>query len=447
MDKIVWREGMLLRPQHLQQQDRYYQQKFNALLQTVAPCNWGFFSVSIDQQCLMMGKIVVSHAAGILPDGALFQLGEDDHPAVSIHPDCYGAIVYLALPLVTGHSVENRLAEEHQVITPYVSVEKLAYDTNYGERNSCAVLCCRHDFRLLVEQSGSSQGLLDAANWIKMPLCRISDVSSDGVVTLDEQFQPSFLHFGESQHFQSVLRELVNLLAHRGDTLAGRIRNSGRFGTSEVGDFLMLAAINRNETRLRHLLQLKQVHPERVFMEMVALHSELASFNGDSRRPLPDLNYNHSEQHTCFARVMTALRQHLSQVIEQHAVELPLQTRKYGILVAPLQDKSLLEQAQFVLTAQADGEPEQLRTKLPAQLKIGPVEQIRQMVNLHLPGITLRPLAAAPRQLPFHARQLYFSLELESSMRAQLESSGGFALHVAGDFSELQLNLWAIRNS
>ena len=447
MDKIVWREGMLLRPQHLQQQDRYYQQKFNALLQTAAPCNWGFFSVEIDKQCLMMGKIVVSHAAGVLPDGVLFHLGEDDHPTVSIHPDCYDAIVYLALPLITGNSVENRLAEEHQVITPYVSFEKLAYDTNYGERNSCAVLCCRHDFRLLVEQSGSSQGLLDAANWIKMPLCRISDVSVDGVVTLDEQFQPCFLHFGECQPFQSYLRELVNLLAHRGDTLAGRIRNSGRFGTSEVGDFLMLAAINRNETRLRHLLQLKQVHPERVFMEMVALHSELASFNGDSRRPLPELIYSHSEQHTCFARVMNELRQHLSQVIEQHAVELPLQTRKYGILVSPLQDKSLLDHAQFVLTAQADGEPEQLRVKLPAQLKIGPVEQIRQMVNLHLPGITLRPLSAAPRQLPFHARQLYFSLELESSMRAQLESSGGFALHVAGDFSELQLNLWAIRNN
>jgi type VI secretion system protein ImpJ len=136
MDKIVWREGMLLRPQHLQQQDRYYQQKFNALLQTAAPCNWGFFSVEIDKQCLMMGKIVVSHASGVLPDGALFSLGEDDHPTVSIKSDCYDAIVYLALPLVTGNAVENRLAEEHQVITPYVSFEKLAYDTNYGERNS-----------------------------------------------------------------------------------------------------------------------------------------------------------------------------------------------------------------------------------------------------------------------------------------------------------------------
>jgi type VI secretion system protein ImpJ len=447
MDRIVWREGMLLRPQHLQQQDRYYQHQFSELLLTAHPYNWGFFDIEIDRQYLMMGKVVVSRAAGILPDGTLFRIDTNNHPAVELKKDLYDAIIYLALPLVTGNSVENRLAEETQVVTPLVSFEKLAYDTNYGERNSCAVLCCRHDFRLLVEQAGSSNGLLDEASWIKMPLCRISDVSADGVVTLDDHFQPSFLHFGECAQYQGYLRELVNLLAHRGDTLAGRIRNAGRFGTSEVGDFLMLELINRNETRLRHVLQLKQIHPERVFMEMASLHSELSSFSGETRRPLADLNYIHTAQYTCFHRVMNELRQHLSQVMEQHAVELPLQTRKYGILVSPLQDHTLLNSSQFVLTAQADCEQEQLRNKLPAQMKIGPVEQIRQMVNLHLPGITLRPLSTAPRQLPFHARQLYFSLELDAGMRAQLENSGGFALHVAGDFPELQLTLWAIRNS
>lgn len=447
MDKIVWQEGMLLRPQHLQQQDRYYQQQTRHLLQTATPNNWGFFEIAIDQQYLMMGKIVISHAAGILPDGTLFRIGESDQPVIEVKKDLYDAVVYLALPLVTGNTVENRLADEQQVITPFVSFEKLVYDTNYGERNSCAVLCCRHDFRLLVGQSENNNALQDEASWIKMPLCRIADVGSDGVVTLDAQFQPSYLHFGECDQFQSYLRELVNMLANRGETLAGRIRNTGRFGTSEVGDFLMLTLINRNEIRLRHLLQLRQIHPERVFMEMASLHSELASFSGDSRRPLTDLTYSHVAQQACFSRIMGELRQHLSQVIEQHALELPLQTRKYGILVSPLQDKSLLENAQFILTVQADCEQEQLRVRLPAQMKVGPVEQIRQMVNLHLPGISLRPLAAAPRQLPFHARQLYFSLEVDAAMRSQLESSGGFAMHVAGEFPELKLNLWAIRNS
>lgn len=447
MDKIVWREGMLLRPQHLQQQDRYYQDLFRSLLITSSACNWGFFDVEIDKQYLMMGKIVVSHAAGILPDGTLFSIGDNEHPALEVKKELYDAVVYLALPLATNNSVENRLMEENQVVTPYVSFEKLVYDTNFGERNSCAVLCSRHDFRLLAVAANATSNALDEANWIKMPLCRISDVSADGVITLDDHFSPSYLHMNQSSLLMGNLRELVNLLAHRGETLAGRIRKSGRFGTAEVGDFLMLALINRYETSLRHLLQLKQVHPERLFMEMVTLQGELSSFNGESRRPTPDLNYTHAAQHACFGKLMAELRLHLSQVIEQHAIELPLQVRKYGIMVAPMPDRTLLDGAQFVLTAQYNGEQETLRSKLPAQMKVGPVEQIRQMVNLHLPGIVLRPLASAPRQLPFHAKQLYFALELDSNMRAQLENSGGFALHVAGEFPDLQLSFWAIRNN
>ncbi|WP_051448966.1 type VI secretion system baseplate subunit TssK [Tolumonas lignilytica] len=447
MDKVVWREGMLLRPQHLQQQDRYYQQQFKQLLQTARPQNWGFFELEIDRQYLMMGKIVVARAVGILPDGTSFQIDPYAHPTLDVKSGVYDALVYLALPLSASNSVENRLADEKQVITPFVSYESQAYDSNYGAQNSCTVLYCRHDFRLLMEQETATNGLLDGLSWLKLPLCRISDVSTDGVVTLDESFQPSFLHFGECAQYQGYLRELVNLLAHRAETLAERMREGGRFGVSELGDFVMLMLMNRYEPRLRHLLQLKQTHPERVFMEMAALYGELSSFGHEGRRPQSDVSYTHATQYACFSRVMNELRQHLSQVIEQHAIELPLQPRKYGILVAPLQDKTLLQHSQFVLAVQADSEQEQLRNRLPAQMKVGPVELIRQMVNLHLPGIPVRPLSTAPRQLPFHARQVYFSLELDAMMCAQLESSGGFALHVAGEFPGLQLHLWAIRNN
>jgi len=68
------------------------------------------------------------------------------------------------------------------------------------------------------------------------------------------------------------------------------------------------------------------------------------------------------------------------------------------------------------------------------------------LVNLHLPGIKVKPLPVAPRQIPFHANKTYFLLELHSQELAQLESSGGFAFHVSGDFDGLDLNFWAIRS-
>ncbi|WP_215201470.1 type VI secretion system baseplate subunit TssK, partial [Escherichia coli] len=50
----------------------------------------------------------------------------------------------------------------------------------------------------------------------------------------------------------------------------------------------------------------------------------------------------------------------------------------------------------------------------------GAVEHIRQLVNLHLPGIRVKPLPVAPRQIPFHSNKTYFILEPNAEDMAQL---------------------------
>jgi type VI secretion system protein ImpJ len=50
-----------------------------------------------------------------------------------------------------------------------------------------------------------------------------------------------------------------------------------------------------------------------------------------------------------------------------------------------------------------------------------------------------------PRQIPFHTGFSYFELDRNSDLWKQLDTSGGMAIHVAGEFPELTLELWAIR--
>ena len=88
---------------------------------------------------------------------------------------------------------------------------------------------------------------------------------------------------------------------------------------------------------------------------------------------------------------------------------------------------------------------EALRQRLPNQIKIGPVEKIRDLVNLALPGVAIYPLPVVPRQIPFHTGFSYFELDRNSDLWKQLDASGGMAIHVAGEFPELTLELWAIR--
>ena len=76
---------------------------------------------------------------------------------------------------------------------------------------------------------------------------------------------------------------------------------------------------------------------------------------------------------------------------------------------------------------------------------MGPVEKIRDLVNLHLPGIPLRTLPVAPREIPYHTGFTYFEVDTSHEMWRQLNNSGGLAMHISGEFQNLQMELWAIR--
>jgi type VI secretion system protein ImpJ len=102
--------------------------------------------------------------------------------------------------------------------------------------------------------------------------------------------------------------------------------------------------------------------------------------------------------------------------------------------------------ASFVLAVNAHMPGDALRARFPTQVKIGPAELIRDLVNRQLPGVVLRPLPVAPRQIPYHSGFTYFELETRGNeIWKQLETSGGLAMHIAGDFPGLALEFWAIR--
>ena len=109
-------------------------------------------------------------------------------------------------------------------------------------------------------------------------------------------------------------------------------------------------------------------------------------------------------------------------------------------------DIELQRTASFVLAVNAQMPGEALRARFPTQVKICPAERFRELVDRQLPGILLRPLPVAPRQIPFHAGFTYFELETRGNeLWKQLETSGGLAMHVAGDFPGLAMEFWAIR--
>jgi type VI secretion system protein ImpJ len=440
-NKVIWTEGMFLQPQHLQQHDRFLAQQAQMRLAATAAYGWGFVSLTIDSAALRLGKIAITDAHGVMPDGLAFDIpGQDPAPAAfDVPADARDELVVLAITLQRAGVTETDAESDTGSMPPrYRSAEVEVGDTNANGQRAAPIQVGRMNLRIVLARD-AGEGVATVG------ICKLVERQADNKVLLDAAYIPPTLHCLGNELLASYLRELHGLLHQRGEALAARLAQPGRAGVGEIADFLMLELINRNEPVVAQFRQASLLHPKDFYYFLVRLLGELATFR-ESRRPGNLPAYVHDDPRLCVQPMMDEVRRALSTVMEQTAISIELQDRKYGVRVAMIPDVELQRTAQFVLAVASQLPGDALRARFPTQVKIGTVERIRDLVNLQLPGVTMRPLAVAPRQIPFHAGFNYFELETRGNdMWKQLENSGGMAMHVAGDFPGLEIEFWAVR--
>ena len=440
-NKVVWSEGLFLRPQHFQQQDRYFERYVESRCQALVPHSWGFTEIELERDLLSIGKFGLRRGAGVFPDGTPIRVPEDDPlPApIDVGPQVRDQIVYLAVPLRRSGAVDVDRAPGGDGLARHDVRELEARDatSTSGDAAVLEVGALRSRFLLASDVTQA---------YACVPLAHIVECRADKHVVLDEAFIPTVLDVRAAARLSTFMTELLGLLHQRGDALGGRVAGTGRGASAEIADFLMLQAINRYEPLLAHLAVSGILHPEELFRICASAAGELATFTTASKRPPALAAYRHDRLRESFDPVMAALRASLSAVLEQSAIPIPIESKKFGISVAAVADRTLYTTSVFILAARADVPAEDLRRRFPAQLKIGPVEKIRDLVNLQLPGVPVHAVPVAPRQIPYHAGFVYFELDQMHELWGQLTSSGGVAMHVAGEFPGLTLEFWAIRS-
>ena len=440
-NKVVWTEGMFLQPQHFQQHDRYTEYQLRQRLAATIGYGWGFTSLALDDAALALGKLSLNAAQGLLPDGTAFSIpGNDGAPAaLDIPVDARNERVVLALALQRPGIVESDAEQAAGSMGPRYRVSEVSLgDSNTNVDRDASVQIGRVNLRLLLERDAGE-------GYATLGLARVIERRADNKLVLDAQYIPPMLHAQAHPILDGYTRELCGLLHQRGEALAARMAQPGRGGVAEIADFLLLEAVNRSQPLFIQLQQRSVLHPETLFTACLALAGDLATFR-DRRRPPAFPEYQHDDPAKCFRAVIDDLRQSLSMVMEQTAIPIELQDRKHGIRVSIIPDLELQRTASFVLAVAAQIPGEALRARFPTQVKIGPVERIRDLVNLQLPGVSMRPLPVAPRQIPYHAGFSYFELDTRNNdLWKQLEASGGLAMHIAGEFPGLELEFWAIR--
>ena len=438
--KVIWSQGMFLQPHHFQQEARHVEHLLDARVRATGPHAWGFSELVLDEGLLALGRVGLLRASGVLPDGTPFAIPTLDAAPVPLElpADLKGEIVCLCAPVARAGVTE----------------------IDFGDTGTHDL----HRFRAVDEELRDHTNAVDEPEPIQtgalnLSLMRARDVTDayavlgvasvierrpDNQVTLDRGYIAPQTRIEATAQLSATASLLHGLIQQRARALAARMGQLGH-GTSEMADFLMLQALNRAEPVFRQHAGGPHVHPAEFHLACLQLTGDLSTFASDARHPPEFPLYRHVDLNATFTPVVEALRRMLSTVLERNALQIELADRGRGVRTGVFPDAELARTSNFVLAVNAQLPSDQVRQRFPTQSKLGPADRLRDLVNLQLPGVVLRLLPTAPRQLPFHAGFHYFELDRGGDLWKQIERNGSLALHVAGDFPGLELELWAIR--
>ena len=437
--RVVWSQGMFLLPHHFQQEARHVEYQIDMRLRAAGPHAWGFFELGLDEGQLALGRVSLLRASGVLPDGTPFSIpGNDAVPVpLDVPADMKGELVYLAIPLKREGVTEVAFDGEAQEMYRYRAADNEIRDHTSASDDPEAVQTGALQLRLLRGRDASDAYAL-------LGVARVMERRPDHQVVLDRAYIAPQTRIEATTQLSATATLLHGLVQQRARLLASRMGQLSH-GVSEMADFLMLQSLNRAEPLFRQHAAAPHGHPQDFYFACLQLAGDLATFTSEQRHPPDYPVYRHDDLQATFLPVVEDLRRMLSTVLERNALQIDLVDRSHGVRTAVIPDPELARSASFVLAVNAQMPAEQLRQRFPLQSKLGPVDRIRDLVNLQLPGVTLRSLPVAPRQLPFHAGFHYFELDRNGDLWKQLERNGSLALHVAGDFPGIELELWAIR--
>ena len=261
LQPVLWTKGVLLNPQHLQTQDRFLEDLIEFQLSNLSVYPWGFSRLELDREALAGGAIAVSSAAGILPDGLLFDMPMADPPPAPRplegcwEPDQTSLEVYLAIPDYRpgGYNVSAPTRDRN---TRYAAEVLLRRDENTGLAEK-PIQVARKNFRLLVQgESLEGHSVLRIARVERTPA---------GGYQLDPRFVPPLLDISASDYLLAIARRLVEILTARSSTLAGGRRQKNQsladFSITDVAGFWLLYTINGHLPEFRHLFETRRGHP------------------------------------------------------------------------------------------------------------------------------------------------------------------------------------------
>jgi type VI secretion system protein ImpJ len=407
-------------------------------IEAIAFRPWGFRELQLSHSALFAGAFALTGASGIFSDGLTF-----DFPAADKAPD--------AKPLA-GHFTRDRDTVVVYLAVPQFHERGLNINSQHGDARYRPELELFHD-----ENTGLSERPVQVARnnlrflagddsregYVTLPVGRVRRTET-GSLEMDARFVPPLLDLCASDYLVSMARRLIEILAARSNSIAGRRRQKNQsladFTSADIASFWLLYSINTALPVIRHIFETRRGHPDKFFTAMVALAGALTTFSPHIHsRDLPV--YNHDNLGECFTALDEILRRLLDSVIPANFVAVPLRPVRNAIHAAPLDDEKYLRNTQMYLAIRAEAPPAEIIARAPQLVKVCSANQIEHLIKQALPGVPLTHVATPPKAIPVELDYQYFSLSQGGAAWEAVLRARSIAAYVPADLPHPQLEL------
>lgn len=401
---LRWKEGMFLRPHHLQQYDRYLESREIAYLNAVEHYGWGLAELEIQEESLANFVLAVRSLRAVLPDGTLVDVpGNARIPGRTLDKKSFEAGRPVDVTIGVRRLEERRPQTAGNGAAAgqarFLTVSEEVYDLDAG-RDPASIEQFEYDLQFFLGEE-PTQG------YETLPVARLMFTGDPArPIRLAPGFAPPSLVLSASPVLHALTRGTVERLS-----TVLREKDEVR-GGDRAGDLILFQALSGSLPVLKDMVQDGKIHPRRAYQEMARLAGTLY-FRDKTGRSFDEIPlYDHRDPGPVFERLRELIYELSKAEIVPRYRKLPMEREKDLFRVGlPAEAKGPGVRI-FLEVAAVESSPKVKLFMMTAKTST-PARIDSTLSKFALPGIANEALPGPPPELPSGQANSFFRLKLE----------------------------------
>jgi type VI secretion system protein ImpJ len=442
--KVLWGEGLFLRPQHFQQQDAFHEKRLSEASRNLHPYAWGNKSIKIDEDALANGVFRLSALSVVFEDGEMYNAPSEDPLPNPVNIQALernsGEITFYACIAPLRSNASNFQSSEGAVDGGVRYVQKTAPSPdNFTNAADFDLSTLRRYVSILPDDAPRD-------HLVSLPICRVKRSSKSSFI-VDQTFVAPSLSIASAPFLMALLQRQLDALQAKVNALYGYHREPSKhvieFRSGDIASFWLLHTASTAYAGLMHFAQHPALHPERLFQRLAELAGGLMTFSKSSS--LADIPaYKHEDPTRCFHEIQKILDGLLETVISTKYFSIALEQVKPSFFRGRLESETITPQTGLFLSVKAAMPPMEIIEVVPQRFKVGAPDDVDKLVLSAMSGVRLIHAAQIPAAIPVKPGHYYFTLDAKGALYERMLQAQNLTIYAPAGIADLEMELFAV---